>query len=943
MKGLKALAAGFGALFLVACGDGGVQSPDFTPVLTELEISPATATVAIGETATFEAIGTFTAPPGSNPEFSVEPVEPTWTSSNTAIATVDGNGVVTGVSAGVVTLTASSEGIDAEAIVTVPEPTLLSIAITPDPGSVAVAGTLTFTATGTFQNGTSPTFTGPVTVTWTSSAAGVATINGSGVATGVAEGTTTITATSGEIDDTATLTVTPFEPALTALVVQPATASVPLGDSATFTAIGTFTTPPGSPTPTTSEPVAAVWSSASPAIATIDADSGVAISQSVGTTTVTAAFGGLTANATFAVTAPVLRGIEIVDPDDAAPRPPILETSLPKGTTQRYMAVGIYSDQVRRDIPGGVTWVVEQTSVATVAPANEATTTATAVAVGETDITATSVADDSLSASTHLTVTAAELTTLLRVEPPLARVVPGASAEFTAIGRYTDATEATLQDADLVWSSSAPSVATIDANGFATGVEKGLVTITATLNDATVPASVTPRSAVAQLRVTDPACTTPLLSSEGATVADNVNGLCVLCSVSNSGYIIDEFDDNFGLMSVPVGLLGGSTSVTVTPGSGLAVPFPAGNQPGFVIGRPTGSLVLAELFSQIHLTTLRNGEPVETSGSFTPLRLDLLGLGLIGSSELVLASFEATQPYDAIRLSYNSGVVSALTSVQVFQACATTTPPIPAAELTGLASATAEPDTIEVGSSTDVIVIGDYEDDSQAPVQDSDLDWTSSAPAVATVDANGVVTGVSPGSVTITATLKPDVSSTTGPRSISITITVIATACTSPLLASQGATIEGNISGLCLLCSTPDGPNVIDEVLASYGLLSVPVSLLGGSASFTVTAAPETEFEEGGRAGFIIGRPAGSLLQVELLSQIEVSTLLGSEVQDSSSEVVPLRLDLLGLNLVGDTQTALASIATTKPFDAVRVTFNGGVASLLTSVQVIQACSATLP
>lgn len=942
MKGLKALAAGFGALFLVACGDGGVQSPDFTRELISLEIAPAAATVAIGETESFEAIGTFTAPPGESP--TQESVVPTWASSNTSIATVDANGVVTGVGAGVITLTASMDGVDADAIITVPEPTLRSIAITPDPGSVPVAGTLAFTATGTFQNGSSPTFTGPVTATWTSSAVGIATINSNtGVATGVTEGATTITATSGTITDTAALTVTPFEPVLTALVVQPGTASVPLGDSATFTAIGTFTTAPGSPTPTVTEPVAAAWSSGSPAVATID-DNGVAASHAVGVATITAASGGLTATATFTVTEAVLRGIEIVDPDsEEAPNPPILEASIPKGTTQRYMAVGIYSNQGRRDVEGGVTWTVEQTSIATVAPPNGATTTATALAVGETDIIATSVADDTLSASTHLTVTAAELTTLLRVEPPLARVIPGTSAEFTAIGRYTDASEATIQDTDLLWSSSAPSVATIDENGLATGVEKGLVTITATLDDTSVPGTVTPRSAAAQLRVTDPACTTPLLSSEGATVADAVNGLCVLCSVSNSGNIIDEFDDNFGLMSVPVGLLGGSTSVTVTPGSGLTLPFPAGNEPGFVIGRPTGTLVLAELLSQIQLTTLRNGEPVETSGSFTPLRLDLLGLGLTGSSELALVSFEATQPYDAVRLSYNSGLVSALTSVQVLQACATTTPPIPAAALTGLGSASADPDTIVVGSSTDVVVIGNYEDDTQGAMQDSDLNWTSSNPAVATVDANGVVSGVSPGSVTITATLKPGVVSTTGPRTISVTITVVATACTSPLLASEGATIEGSTSGLCVLCSTPDGANVIDDVLSSYGLLSVPVSLLWGGASFTVTAAPETQFDEGGRAGFIIGRPAGALLQLELMSQIEVSTLLGSEVQDSSNDVIPLRLDLLGLNITGDTQTALASIATTKPFDAVRVTFSGGVATLLSNVQVIQACSATLP
>jgi Bacterial Ig-like domain (group 2) len=83
--------------------------------------------------------------------------------------------------------------------------TLSSIAVTPANGSVQVGSTQAFTATGTYSDGSQSALT---SVTWSSSSTSVATINAAGMAMGVAEGSTTITATSGSISGSATLTVT---------------------------------------------------------------------------------------------------------------------------------------------------------------------------------------------------------------------------------------------------------------------------------------------------------------------------------------------------------------------------------------------------------------------------------------------------------------------------------------------------------------------------------------------------------------------------------------------------------------------------------------------------------------------------------------------------------------------------------------------------------------
>lgn len=129
----------------------------------------------------------------------------TWKSNNTSIATVDGNGVVTGKKAGNATITATAadgSGKSASATVNVkakpvdpkPENPVIRVSgITLDKSSVEVkanAPAFTIKATVTPSNATDKT------VTWKTSNASVADVN-AGTVTVKAEGTATITATAG--------------------------------------------------------------------------------------------------------------------------------------------------------------------------------------------------------------------------------------------------------------------------------------------------------------------------------------------------------------------------------------------------------------------------------------------------------------------------------------------------------------------------------------------------------------------------------------------------------------------------------------------------------------------------------------------------------------------------------------------------------------------------
>lgn len=82
---------------------------------------------------------------------------------------------------------------------------LASIVVEPATPLILVGNTQAFTATGIFNDGTGQNLT--AIVTWTSSSPSVASIAPNGVATGVADGTTTITATAGTISGNTTLTI----------------------------------------------------------------------------------------------------------------------------------------------------------------------------------------------------------------------------------------------------------------------------------------------------------------------------------------------------------------------------------------------------------------------------------------------------------------------------------------------------------------------------------------------------------------------------------------------------------------------------------------------------------------------------------------------------------------------------------------------------------------
>ena len=434
--------------------------------LQAIAVTPTNPSVAKGSPVQFTATGTFSDNTTQDITNQV-----TWASSVTTVATISNaagsKGLASTLQVGTTSISAALSGKTGGSTLTVTAATLQSISVTPATPSRPVPITLAFTATGIFTDGTTQDLT--TQVTWSSSSLGVATISNAagsiGVATPVAPGTTTIRATLGTVSGSTVFTVTAAT--LNSISVTPANPSIAKGTTQQFTATGNYSD--GSTFDLTQT---ATWASSMTSVATISNAAGTkgkASAAGVGTTSISATFGGKTGSTILTVTPATLVSLAVT------PTAP----SIARGLTQQFVATGTFSDGSTQVLTSTVTWSSSNTVVASIANVGSPGL-ATGLSVGSSTIQA---AVGTITASATLKVTDAILVSIT-VSPDNVTIPRTTTEQFTALGTFSDSATADLTT-QVTWTSSDDTVIVISnaalSQGLATALAKGNnITITAT-------------------------------------------------------------------------------------------------------------------------------------------------------------------------------------------------------------------------------------------------------------------------------------------------------------------------------------------------------------------------------------------------------------------------------------------------------------------------------
>ncbi len=688
------------------------------PVLASLSVSSANASVGVGFTDQFTATGTYSDGSTQNLTNSA-----TWSVSNPALATISSSGLLTAKSNGAAVISAASGSINGSAPLAITI-SLTSLAISPLAPTIAPSTDQQFKATGTFSDGSTQDLTGAVT--WNSSNPTTAAISNSAGTTGLAQGlqtgTTTITASSGGIvASPATLSVSSVK--LNSIVVTPTASTVALGIVQQFTAMGTFS---DGTTQNITSTVA--WTSSQPNFASITV-SGAATARNLGTTTITATSGSVTANTSLTVNAANLASLSMQP----------TSITIAENTTSKLSAIGLFSDGSTRDVSAQATWTSSNPAFATIQTNGKLQ----GISPGLASVTATL---GSQSISANVNVTNASVVSI-SVTPSISSIAPGTPLTFAATGQFSDGSTQVISS-NVNWSSSDNTIATVSnvsgTKGIAGGIGSGTATVSAIFEAIT---------GTAQLNVSGAHLTGIVINPPSATLAPASTEQCTATATYDDGTSQN--------VSTVVTWSSSDSSVATVTGYGQAT----GQSSGLAtitasLGAFSGTanvLVESSALKSITVTPQFASDPQQIVDSFTAI-----GYFVDGSSQDLTAAVIWTSSNSSVATISDAagtrgqamGVAPGTTSISAVFAGIVGPAPLTVTNLTltGL-TISPNPASINLGTAQPFIATGAFSDGTTTLNLSTQVTWTSSNPNVAVISPQGLATSASTGTTTITATL----------------------------------------------------------------------------------------------------------------------------------------------------------------------------------------------
>ncbi|HEV2735969.1 MAG TPA: Ig-like domain-containing protein, partial [Longimicrobiaceae bacterium] len=636
-----------------------------------------------------------------------------WTSLDAGVAVVDAEGLVTSLGAGMARITAAAGGKTDTVRVHV-RPKGATLRVRPrDSVLGAIGDTVRLLADAQDASGAAVPAT---SLKWTSVNPAVATVDAAGLVTARADGVARVAAEYAGRADTATVTVRQL---VASIAVTPGAPTVQAGQAQGM--VATAKDANGNDVPG----VTFAWMSSNTAAATVDA-AGSVRAVAPGVSYVTASAASRTGTATVTVTANpgTVPARVAVEPETATLD--AIGAAAQLGATV-YSAAGTAMSGV------AVSWSSLDAGVATVDGAGRVT--ARAAGAARVVVTAGTLADTA-------TVTVRQVVAAVTVSPSAPGVQAGQSQQLTAAAK--DAGGYDVPGVSFAWTSSNPAAATVDGSGVLRGVAAGVSYVTAAAAGKSATATVTvtadPGTVASRVTVSPDAATLDALGATtqlGATVYSAAGSAMSAASVAwsslDAGVATVDAAGRVTARSV------GAARIVVTSGTLVDTAMVTVRQLVAAISvSPTAPVVQEGATQQMTAAASdANGNPIPGTAfawasSNTPVAtVDAAGVGRAVAAGVSYLTASAGGKTGTATLTVNA-------------------PPAP----TAVASVSVTPGSAALVVGGGALLTASARDAAGNVLTGRAVVWSTSNPAVATVSASGMVTGVAVGSATITATVE---------------------------------------------------------------------------------------------------------------------------------------------------------------------------------------------
>ncbi|MBB3114249.1 nucleoid-associated protein YgaU [Paenibacillus phyllosphaerae] len=440
------------------------------PVVNRLDVAPAAPTVAVGETMQLSIRATLSN--GTTKDVTLGSEGTTYVSSNTSMASVDANGLVTvpaNAPLGLVIITATNNGIPIKSLVTVDGPRLTDMIITPSTQTVHRGDTLSLSVVGKYSDGVSKNITSSAEeTTYMSSSVRRATVDAEGGITIPGDalyGDVTIVVKNRDFSGEMTLSIVEdLSRTVVGLAVTPNSQTVHRGDTLNLSAVATYGN--GTTKNVTSGSEGTSYLSGSTRRAVVDANGGVTIPDDAlyGEVTVVVKNGEAQAMITLLVEESVTNDVTRLDADPTA-------QTVHRGDSLNLAVTGTFADNTTKDVTASTegTTYVSSSSRRAIVDADGHVTIPVDALYGEAIIT---VKNGKVSTTVTLTIEediSGRLTSMA-ASPASQTVHRGDSLDLAVTGTYADNTtkDLTASTEGTTYVSSSTRRANVDAEGHIT-------------------------------------------------------------------------------------------------------------------------------------------------------------------------------------------------------------------------------------------------------------------------------------------------------------------------------------------------------------------------------------------------------------------------------------------------------------------------------------------